>query len=114
MNDPERIPPDEDAVAMLVARMMQTTGTLSLIVNHMAEWSSSERAPADSRRFDEVLAGLLQDALEPLADRHPADEIAAAAGLLDRAQELICEELYLVPRDPPPCSRRRTPRRARR
>lgn len=114
MNDPELLPPDQQALAMLVSQMMQTTGTLSLIVNHMAEWSSAERVPADSRRFDEVLAELLQDALEPLADRHTPGEIAAVAELLDAAQEMICEELYLVPRDPPPCTRRRPPKRARR
>jgi hypothetical protein len=52
--------------------------------------------------------------LGELGRRHPAAEIAAAAALLGEAQEIICDEIHMVVREPPPCRRRQPRKRSRR
>jgi hypothetical protein len=114
MQEFEPPPFEEDAVGMLVAQMMQTTGCLSLIVNHLLSWTASEPEAGGGGGFDEILAEMLCDVLEELRQRHPVAEIAAAAALLDEAQKIICDEIHLVEREPPPCQRRAPRKRARR
>jgi len=79
-----------------VNSLLQSTGQLMLIVDHMARHPNEA---ADAEPFDDVLRTLLGGVLEDtLGERDPAD-LAAAAALLADAREVIGNELYLVDPD---------------
>jgi hypothetical protein len=76
-----------------VNSLLQSTGQLMLIVEHMASYPDTS---PDARPFDDVLRDVVRDALQDaLKDRKPADLVGAAALLAD-VRELIGNELFLV------------------
>lgn len=75
-----------------VSALLECTGALMLVVNHMAE--AAVTAPPDADDVPTVLARLIEGALAPalaLAD------LRVAAMVVERTRERIGEELYLVP-----------------
>ena len=76
-----------------VSSLLQSTGQLMLIVDHMARHPST--APA-AESVDDVLHRLLRDTLADALDAHEPAALAAAAALLADAREVIGEEIFLV------------------
>ena len=73
--------------------LLQSTGQLMLIVDHMARHPNEE---PDAEGFDDVLRHLLRGTLEDaLGGRDPAD-LAGAAALLADTRELIAAEIFLA------------------
>ena len=97
----------DDVVGRLVAQLLQTTGCLMLIINHMAEWSSSGRVPDDAPAFDDVLAGIVREAIEPFAARHAVCDLEFTAALLHEVSEAVGQGIFLAPLEEPPCDRPR-------
>ena len=86
-------------LATFVDSLLQSTGQLMLIVDHMAR---SPTADSGGESFDGVLRRLLNDVLSKgLADRPPT-EYAAAATLLAEVRDVISDEIYLVDPEEPP------------
>src|SRR3954453_20146734 len=81
------------AIDTLVEAMMQSSGQLTLIVDHML---SADPHP-DADPIPDVLRRVLGGTLAPLAERHGDQDIATAAQMLTAATELIGTEVYLVP-----------------
>jgi hypothetical protein len=103
MNDSGYHHSRDDPLAALVAQLLQTTGCLMLIIDHMADWASSGRVPDGAPPFNEVLAALVADALEPVVQGLASSEIETATALLAAASDAVGEEILLVPIDGPPC-----------
>ena len=78
-----------------VDALLQSTGQLMLIVDHMSRYPSDDAEPS----FDAILRELLADALEPAyRERDPAD-FASAAAVMVEARSAIADELVLVDPD---------------
>jgi hypothetical protein len=71
-----------------VSALLECTGALMLVVNHMAE--AAVTAPPDADDVPTVLARLIEGALAPA-------DLRVAAMVVERTRERIGEELYLVP-----------------
>lgn len=105
---------EEDPLASYVEALLQCTGTLMLIVDHMAVFDathSPEEPPDESA--PETLRRLLQELVA--SEIGPGGEdVAAATWLLERTTGAIREEIYLVPpagEHPDACHGRRRRRR---
>lgn len=75
-----------------VSALLQCTGALMLVGNHMAE--AAVTAPPDADDVPTVLARLVEGILAPAL---ALDDLRVAATVVERTRELIGEELYLVP-----------------
>lgn len=75
-----------------VAALLECTGALMLIVNHMTEAAAD--APPDADDVPTVLTRLLEGIIAP--ELAPGD-LRGAATVVARTRDLIGEELYLVP-----------------
>ncbi len=76
-----------------VSSLLQSTGQLMLIVDHMARYPNT--AP-DAEAFDDVLHRLLRDTLAEALDGHDPAALAAAAALLADARKAIGDDIFLV------------------
>lgn len=80
----------------LIEALVAWAGQSALIIDHMAR--TAERGHCEGSMqgaFDRVL----RSAIEPLADRHAAADIAAAADVLADVVETVGSEVYLVDLD---------------
>jgi hypothetical protein len=93
----------DDPSAALVAQLLQTTGCLMLIIDHMARWAESGRVPDGAPPFNEVLAALVAEAIEPVVEGLSRAEIEKATAVLAAASDAVGEEVLLVPIDGEPC-----------
>jgi hypothetical protein len=75
-----------------VDSLLQTSGQLMLIVDHMAR-HASDAAP---KSIDETLRELLSSVLESELQGRDPSEFATAASLLAEVRHLIGDELFLV------------------
>jgi hypothetical protein len=114
------LPPCESgdpAIAALVAQMLQTTATLTVIVDEMMRFAASGHAAPDAPPVIDILGRLLCSVLPDLLGDHPRASIECATSVLRDADALMCSELYFVaPEATPPARERRpgTPRARRR
>ena len=76
--------------------MTQSYGQVALILAHMIE--NGGEAP-DAPPFDAVLRGMLGDVLSRLVDEHSVDDVATAAQMVQAANDVIAEDIYLVDED---------------
>jgi hypothetical protein len=84
------------AVEELVSALTQSYGQIHLILAHMAENASDD---ADAPPFDVVLHGVLGDVLTRLPDEHGIEDVATAAQMVQAANDVIAEDIYLVDAD---------------
>ena len=84
------------AVDELVNALAQSYGQIALILAHMMENGGSD---PDAPPFDAVLRGMLGDVLTRLADDHAIDDVAVAAQMVQAANDVIAEDIYLVDED---------------
>jgi hypothetical protein len=85
---------NSSGIDRLVASIVQWAGMGSLIIEHMAQ--SARLAPANAPDAQGTFTRLLQGTLAPLADRHAASDLDAAATVMADAIETIADELLLV------------------
>jgi hypothetical protein len=74
-----------------------------LIIDHMADWASSGRVRDGDPPFNEVLASLVAEAVDPVLQRLSRSEIETATALLAATADAVGEQILLVPIDQPPC-----------
>ena len=96
MSSSPKTPPALDA---FVSELLQTTGSLMLIVDHMSRFAASGRAQPSADPIPDVLTRLLTSVLVPLVERYGSGALEDATALLGDACELACEEIFLVPHD---------------
>ncbi len=80
----------------LIEALVAWAGQGALIIDHMARTAASGHSEG---YIEESLNSVLRSALEPLADRHAATDIAAAAEVLADVVETVGSEIYLVDMD---------------
>jgi hypothetical protein len=93
MNTTREVPA---AVEELVNGLTQSYGQIALILAHMME--NGGDAP-DAPPFDAVLRGMLGDVLSRLTEEHSVDDVATAAQMVQAANDVIAEDIYLVDED---------------
>jgi hypothetical protein len=101
--------PGDAAIAGLVAQMLQTTGTLTLVVDEMMRFQAAGHSAPDAPSVIDILDRLLRDVLASLLATHPAAAIEEAAAVLREADEIVCRDLYFVSPDAMPAPRQRRP-----
>jgi len=101
------------AVASLADSLLECTGQLAAILDHMAVFAASGQSTTDESP-ESVLSRLLEDTLSPRLAVHP-EGVQAAADLVSQAVDIIGHELFLVPVDPSDgsCNGNRRQRRSR-
>ena len=80
----------------LAHALVQWAGSGTLIIDHMTRWA--DRTPGEgsiAESFEQVVRGTLN----VLEARHPANDLAVAAGVVTDAVEELMEEILLV--EPP-------------
>jgi hypothetical protein len=90
------IPPELDT---FVSELLQTTGSLMLIVDHMSRFGLTGRSQPDCEPIPDVLTRLLRSVLTPLVEDYGTAALSDAASLLADAGEIACEEIFLVRRN---------------
>ena len=75
-----------------VAALLQVTGQLMLVIDHMARAAAT--APSDADDVPTVLTNLIEGILAPTI---ALEDACVAAAVINRTGELIGEELYMVP-----------------
>ena len=98
------------AVEELVNALTQSYGQIALILDHMASYGGSD---PDAPPFDVVLRGMLGDVLSRLADDHSIADVATAAQMVQAANDVIAEDIYLVDEEKMNRAHRRAARRFR-
>src|SRR5918997_1905615 len=98
------------AVEELVNALTQSYGQIALILAHMESFRGSD---PDTPPFDVVLRGMLGDVLSRLVDDHSIDDVATAAQVVQAANDVIAEDIYLVDEEKMNRAERRAARRFR-
>jgi hypothetical protein len=83
-------------VERFVDELLQTTGQMMLIVDHMARSFELGAVAGDAEPFDFVIRRLFTEVLEPEVGRGDAAVFEATNALLARARDVIGRELVLV------------------
>lgn len=102
------------AVASLADSLIECTGQLAAVRDHMAAFAASGQSTTDEPP-ESVLRRLLEDTLGPHLAGDP-EGVQAAAELVCEAVSIIGYELFLVPADPSldgACNGNRRQRRSR-
>lgn len=100
MNDTTS-PSSQDPLAAYVEALLVCTGTLMRIVDHMLAYDAARGGPhPEAEPIPDTLRRLISQTLAP--DFAGGDELAAAAALIERTTDRICDEIYLVPPEPLP------------
>jgi hypothetical protein len=90
-NSTPKVPP---ALDVFVSELLQTTGSLMLIVDHMTRFGLSGRSAPDSEPVPEVLTKLLASVLGPLLDDYGADALMDAARIVGDTGDIACDEIF--------------------
>ena len=101
--------PGDAAIAGLVAQMLQTTATLTVMVDEMMRFRDAGHSAPDAPPVIEILGRLLCDVLPALLATHTAASIEDVTSVLRDADTIICRDLYFVSPDAMPASRDRRP-----
>ena len=88
--------PGDAAIAGLVAQMLQTTATLTVMVDEMMRFHAAGHSAPDAPPVIDVLARLLRDVLPALLVSHPPAVVESAAAVLRDADAIMCRDLYFV------------------
>ena len=99
----------DPAIAGLVAQMLQTTATLTVMVDEMMRFRAAGHSLPDAPPVIDVLGRLLCDVLPALLADHPPATIAAVTDVLRDADTIMCRDLYFVSPEAMPASRHRRP-----
>jgi hypothetical protein len=97
------------AIAALVAQLLQTTATLTVMVDEMMRFRSAGRSAPDAPPVVEILGRLLCDVLPALLATHSPAAIADVATILREADDIMCRDLYFVSPDAMPATHERRP-----
>jgi hypothetical protein len=97
------------AIAALVAQLLQTTGTLTCMVDEMLRFQAAGHSTPDAPPVIEILGRLLCDVLPALLADHPPGTLEAVTDVLRDADEIMCRDLYFVSPEAMPASRHRRP-----
>jgi hypothetical protein len=113
------LPPCESgdpAIAGLVAQMLQTTATLTVMVDEMLRFQAAGHSAPDAPPVIDILGRLLCDVLPSLLVEHSRMTIETATTILREADAIMCRDLYFVSPEALPSRERRpgTPRPRRR
>src|SRR4051794_16833754 len=100
-------PSDPDALDAFVQQLVETSFTLTTIVEAMVRFREGGFSSADAPPIPDVLRDVLVSAFTPLSERPGDEALAAATRVLGDATDLMCNDIYIV--DPS-----RVPRRERR
>lgn len=92
----------ESKTAELVEALLACTGSMTLIIDHMARYPGASAGSAV-----DTLRTILHDVLAPLEHAIGPPEVAGAARVVAAATERIGNEIYLVPPPRPGPARRR-------
>jgi hypothetical protein len=90
---------EQDPLQQFVDELIEVGAVLSQIVAHMALSGTRGSGSPDAVPIPLVLGQVLAGVLEPVAERHGADAVGAAARLVGDARERIGDEIFLVPHD---------------
>jgi hypothetical protein len=82
-------------VDRLAEALVSWAGSGTLIIDHMAR-----NFTPGGESIPDVLRRLIRGTLGPLADRHAAADLEAAATVIEDALETLAQEIYLVEPDP--------------
>jgi hypothetical protein len=99
----------DPAIAGLVAQLLQTTATLTVIVDEMMRFEAAGHSASDAPPVIDVLGRLLRDVLPGLLVEHSRMTIESATIILREADAIMCRDLYFVSPDAMPQSRQRRP-----
>jgi hypothetical protein len=77
----------------IAEELARWAGSGALIVDHMARWPSTGKEELSA---PDALRKLLRETLEPIAERHAAEDLAVAAEVLTDAVETLGSEILLV------------------
>jgi|GraSoiStandDraft_5_1057265.scaffolds.fasta_scaffold460942_2 hypothetical protein len=108
----DTLPPCESgdrAIAGLVAQMLQTTATLTVMVDEMMRFEASGHSAPGTPPVIEVLGRLLCDVLPSLLHSYPGATIEDVTSVLRDADTIMCRDLYFVPPEAMPPTRQRRP-----
>jgi hypothetical protein len=94
--------PGDAAIAGLVAQLLQTTATLTVMVDEMMRFRSAGHSAPDAPPVIEILGRLLCDVLPALLATHAASSIEDVTTVLRDADEIMCRDLYFVSPDAMP------------
>jgi hypothetical protein len=97
------------AIAGLVAQMLQTTATLTVMVDEMTRFRAAGHSAPDAPPVIDVLGRILCDVLPALLANHPPAAIEGVTDVLRDADTIMCRDLYFVPPEAMPGSRHRRP-----
>ncbi len=81
-----------------VRALVPLAGQLHMVLSHMEQFAEERDPAADVPPVPDILAGLLDSILTPLARRRP-DDLARATEVLDAVAKTVESELFLVSRD---------------
>ncbi|MEY2443196.1 MAG: hypothetical protein QOJ46_2622 [bacterium] len=101
------------AIAGLVTQMLQTTATLTVMVDEMMRFEAAGQSSPDSPPVIDVLGRLLCDVLPALLANHPPAAIEGVTDVLRDADTIMCRDLCFVPPESMPANRQRRPRTPR-
>jgi hypothetical protein len=101
--------PGDAAIAALVAQMLQTTATLTVMVDEMIRFHDAGHSAADAPPVIEIVGRLLCDVLPQLLATHSARSIEDATAVLRDADTIMCRDLYFVSPEAMPAARQRRP-----
>jgi len=97
------------AIAGLVAQMLQTTATLTVMVDEMTRFRAAGHSAPDAPPVIDVLGRILCDVLPALLANHPPAAIEGVAEVLRDADTIMCRDLYFVAPESTPSNRNRRP-----
>jgi hypothetical protein len=70
----------------------------------MVEFEAAGRSARGAHPIPEVAHSVVRSVVPELTQRRPARELEAAAAIVSEVTDAICEEIFLLPLDPPGAS----------
>jgi hypothetical protein len=103
----------DGAITGLVAQMLQTTATLTVMVDEMMRFEAAGHSAPDAPPVIDVLGRLLCDVLPALLANHAPAAIEGVTDVLRDADTIMCRDLYFTSPESMPATRQRRPGRPR-
>ncbi len=96
MNNPSYDPAAAAAMRRLAEALLVMSFTITGMAGEMAEFNETHDVPVDAEPIPAVIVNLMQSSFGSLVQRHGAKKVKAAAQIVERAQDLICSEIFIV------------------